>query len=136
MHPLWFLWGVILFHFTKIIAMLTIQKKVNEYRRTTGPVFVYSLKGTKEEMTEYKAAQGENYRESDSKEPLYFSRNPLQVGQELLKTQAGRFIVSSNLEELATKNAELIQGQLAKMVALQQFTGMTPAEIARLVLAA
>ena len=116
--------------------MLTIQKKVNEYRKPTGPVFVYSLKGTKEEIAEYKAAQGENYRESDSKEPLFFSRTVLTSGQELLKTRAGRFVITTDLEAESQKAAELEQAELAKLKAMQKFTGLTPAEIVKLVMAA
>ena len=116
--------------------MITIVKKSNQYMKPSGPVFVYIIKGSAEELKDYKAVQGDNYRESDAKEPLFFSRTVLTSGQELLKTRAGRFVITTDLEAESQKAAELEQAELAKLKAMQKFTGLTPAQIVKLVMAA
>ena len=116
--------------------MITIVRKSNQYMKPTGPVFVYIIKGSADELKDYKAAQGDNYRESDAKEPLFFSRTVLTTGQELLKTRAGRFVVATDLEAESKKAAELEEAELAKLKAMQKFSGLSPQEIIKLVMAA
>lgn len=120
--------------------MITINSKVNQYRKPVSGsmVFVYDLKGTADELKEFKAVQGTNYREDEAtKRPLWFSNTPLSVGTEVTPTRdKSRYIIQTDLEAEALKAAELEKAELAKLKALQTFSGLTPAEIVKLVMAA
>lgn len=117
--------------------MIVIKIKTNEYIKAGNPIFVYTLmsnlqdaKKATEELEQYKSTQGTNYRENDTKEPLYFSQRPIPVGAELKLTSKGRFtVLQDNLEETALNATAAIEGAknafLGKLAALN----IKPAEM-------
>lgn len=120
--------------------MITIKNKLEPYRKpVTGTVvFRYTITGSKEEMAEYKKIAGEFYREDENtKEVLFFSNIPIALGTALTKNREGtKYFVKTDLEVEAVKAAELEAAELAKLNALQKFSGMSAAEIVKLVMAA
>lgn len=123
--------------------MIVIVRKTNNYMRPTGPVFVYSVKSDaakeadqKKELDEYEKTLAENYRTSDNGEPLFFARQPLEEGQQLAKTQKGRYIVAQDLEKVATEALKKSQEWEAKFKGLQSAMGLTPEEIVKMVMGA
>lgn len=115
--------------------MLTISRKINQYLKGGNPVFVYELEGSKDELAAYKASQGEYYRESEAKKPIYFSQRPIEPGAELSLTKSGRYQVLRDLEGVAEhKEAEAVT-QEAKLEAIRRFTGLSKAQMAERLLA-
>ena len=118
--------------------MLQVEAKVNQYKKDQNTnIFVYSIisnavdaAAKKKELEEYKESQGQYYREDEeTKKPLYFSQRVISTESTLRKTASGRYTVLSDLEEEA-KQAEYEQNkQIAKLKALQSFTGMSKAEL-------
>lgn len=59
------------------------------YRSKNGtPTFVYTVKGTKEELASFKKAQGDYYREDEEGSPLWFTTR--YIGEE------GTLMITSN----------------------------------------
>ena len=114
---------------------MKILKKVNQYMKSGSIIFVYTLEGDAKELAAYKASQGEYYRESDTDEPLYFSQRICTVGAELTETKSGRFQVLQDLEGVATKRAEYADMSFGKLTAIQQFAGLTKAQMTERLLA-
>ncbi len=111
---------------------LSIKSKVNEYVKNGNPVFVYSLQG---DISKYKESQKEYFRVNEEGEALYFSNRLLEPGQELKKTNSGRFQVLQDLEatysELETETTKAV----AKLNAISQFTGLGKKKLAERLLA-
>jgi hypothetical protein len=116
--------------------MIVIKIKTNEYIKAGNPIFVYTLmsnlqdaKKATEELEQYKTTQGTNYRENDTKEPLYFSQRPLPVGAELKLTSKGRFtVLQDNLEELAVNASTQIESFKNQFLGKLAAVGVTPAQ--------
>lgn len=63
------------------------------YRSKNGtPTFVYSVEGTKEELSAFKKAQGEYYREDDNKKPLWFTTRYIGETGTLMITSNGNIV--------------------------------------------
>src|ERR1700749_3933143 len=75
----------------KITFQKSTDKSPNPYRsRSTGNLgYRYTVEGTPEELSKYKASKGEFYRESEAKEPLFFSNRLLGLSAELKPNQDG-----------------------------------------------
>ena len=121
---------------------LIIAQKVNQYIKAGTPIFVYEIKSSetevakaKEELDAYKKSQGDYYRESEAKKPIYFSQRPVESGSELSLTKGGRYQVLRDLEGVAEhKEAEAVT-QEAKLEAIRRFTGLSKAQMAERLLA-
>lgn len=111
------------------MANLSIAKKTNQYTKNGGVQFVYTLNGTEEQIAEYKTSQGEFYRESEDKKPLYFSKRICNEGDELTKTHNGRFQVLQDLESVAIAIDNQTNKQLGNFNAMMQFAGLTKAQM-------
>src|SRR5690606_1731411 len=100
------------------------------------PIFVYILTGSKDDLKAFKDAQGENYRENEQKEPLYFSQRVCQPGQELRKTNNGRFQVLQDLEQRATSIEVAAEKTIGKLTGMAQYFGLTKAQLQQQMFAA
>lgn len=123
--------------------MIVIVKKSNQYMRPTGPVFAYTVNSNaaseadrKKELKEYEEALGEYLRKNDAGDLLHFSRQPLDEGTTLTKTQKGRYIVAQDLEKVATEAEAAAKSWEAKFAGMKAALGMTNEEIIKAVMAA
>ena len=63
-------------------------RKDAEGDKPSSMVFVYGIEGTPEEIAEYKASKGSNFREDkDTKEPLFFGNRLAPSGSTIVKTE-------------------------------------------------
>lgn len=111
--------------------MITITTKSNEYMKNGSPVFVYTLGCNEAEKADYKAKQGDFYREDEKGNPLFFSSRVLQIGAEVRwaeKTQ--RYSAITDLEAIAARTEAIKAEKLASLEALAEFTGLTKAQLA------
>ncbi len=115
--------------------MLTISRKVNQYLKNGNAIFVYEIEGSKEELAAYKKSQGEYYRESDAKKPMYFSQRPIEPGAELTATKSGRYQVLQDLEGTVAAREQAATQAFGKLEAIRQFTGMSKAQMQERLLA-
>jgi len=117
---------------------ITISKKHNQYRKNSSIIFVYQITGTDKELAEFKANQGSNYREDESTgTPLFFSANrPGSTGDELhWNKNKSQYQLHTDLEsEIATLQTATANA-LGKINAIQQFTGMSKAQMQERLLA-
>jgi hypothetical protein len=97
---------------------IKIATKHGQYRRDGQPRFVYTMTGTKEELADYKAVKGAFYKESENKEPLWFSKKPLVLGVNLIKTTNNLFIIEEDLEVVANKQTATEDTVIGKFNAL------------------
>ena len=115
---------------------ITIGKKHNQYRKGSSVVFVYTVLGDKKQLEDYKTKQGANYRE-DNGTPLFFSANRTgNVGDEIhWNATKSQFQLHTDLEsEIATVQTATANA-LGKINAIQQFTGMSKAQMQERLLA-
>jgi len=83
---------------SKFTQNLTVMKNLNvkfvrSYRSKNGNVtFVYSVKGGKAEMEQFKAIQGDFYRESETGEALWFTTRFIGQTGELIITQSNKLV--------------------------------------------
>lgn len=115
---------------------ITIGKKHNQYRKGSSMVFVYQVAGAKKELEGYKTKQGVNYREENGV-PLFFSANRVgNVGDEIhWNATKSQFQLHTDLEsEIATVQTATANA-LGKINAIQQFTGMSKAQLQERLLA-
>lgn len=101
-----------------------MEATLNSHYRKTGNrvIFVFFVTGTKEELAEYKKAQGENYRENDDKIPLWFSSRAQGCKRndkiDLIITINGN-VVADDLDQLL-QNESIANAQLIKETAKLQ----------------
>ena len=63
-------------------------RKDAEGEKASSIVFVYGITGTPEEIADYKAVKGTNFREDkDTKEPLFFGNRLAPSGSVIVKTE-------------------------------------------------
>lgn len=95
-------------------------------------VFVYTVNGSQDEITRYQEAQGVNYRETESGQPLFFSNTFAGNTVNLIQTQSGRFTVDTSAFAQAEgmlsnfANAEM-RSAMASILA-KQFLGVKETE--------
>lgn len=116
--------------------MLIIKAKNNQYVKNGNPVFVYTLTGTKEELKAFKDSQGDNYRENEGKEPLYFTQRVCQPGQELSKTQSGRYQVLQDLEAKVLAIDTAAEKTIGKLKGMVEYFGISKAQLQQQMIAA
>jgi hypothetical protein len=115
--------------------MLTIASKSGQYTKNGQPIFVYTLAGESTDLKDYKTSQGDYYRESEDKKPLYFSQRICSIGANLEKTRSGRYTVLADLEQKAAELESASNSNYGKLLAIQQFTGLTKAQLTERLLA-
>lgn len=120
--------------------MLTISKKHNQYRSKSGSiVFVYQITGTTDELEQYKTDQGSNYREDDTTGvPLFFSANRAgSTGDELhWNVRKSQYQLHADLEQEVATIQTATANALGKINAIQQFTGLSKAQMQEKLLSA
>ena len=107
------------------------------YRSQKGnTVFVYTVKGTEAQIEAYKAAQGDNYRESEDGVSLWFTTRCIGNSGTLIVTEKGKVVPDMSAFEQAASLAKQYGGnfgqELARMAAANLVGGThgveTPAE--------
>jgi hypothetical protein len=115
---------------------IKILSKVNQYVKNGSSVFVYDLAvETPEELAKFKSSQGDYYRESESKKPLYFSQRVLEPGAELTLTKSGRYQVLTDLEYIESAREQASINAYGKLDAIRQYTGLTKRQLQERLLA-
>lgn len=59
-------------------------------------VFVYTVSGSQDEISRYQEAQGVNYRETESGQPLFFSKTFAGATSNLFQKQNGGFDIDTS----------------------------------------
>jgi hypothetical protein len=98
------------------IRLIRSYRKLNKNGQPT-TVFVYSVNGTDEQLAAYKEAQGENYRESDDGEPLWFSTRCVGDSGSLITTSKGTFAPDMSAFDKAASLATQYGGNLGQELA-------------------
>ncbi len=108
-------------------------KATGSYRNKKGTlVFRYAVIGTPAEIEAYKAAQGENYRESDDKTPLFFTTRNAGPSCNLIITQGGKVVADMSKFDAAASLAAQYGGNLGTELAKQaaaSLLGGSPASV-------
>lgn len=95
-------------------------KADGSYRNKKGTlVFRYKVIGTPAEIEAYKAAQGENYRESEDKTPLFFTTRNAGNSVNLIITQGGKVVADMSAFDAAASLASQYGGNLGTELAKQ-----------------
>jgi hypothetical protein len=97
-------------------------KKLNKNNQPV-TVFVYVVTGTEEQLQHYKETQGDNFRESDSGDPLWFTTRFAGNQTSLIITSTGKLIADMSAfdqaESLAKQFGGNLGAELAKISASQ-----------------
>lgn len=110
--------------------------KIRSYRsKNSGRVvFVYGVKGTTQELTQFAEAQGEYHRTDDqSGEPLWFTTKFVGNQGKLVITSNGNVVPDMSNFDAANSLAEQYGGNLGQELAraaAQQLLGGTPEPVA------
>ncbi len=104
--------------------MSTMKGKLQRsYKRAgasgKGPttVFVYAVTGSDEVIEQFKTIQGENYREDDDGNPLYFTTNSAGGSCDLIITRNNRIVVDMSRFDEAASLAKQYGGNLGQELA-------------------
>ena len=103
---------------------------LRSYRSRNGnPTFVYAVSGNTSDLTAFKNAQGEYYREDDNGSPLWFTTRCVGTKGKLIITTNGNVVPDMSAFDQAASIAAQYGGnfgqELARMSA-QQIVGGTP----------
>jgi maltose-binding protein MalE len=82
-------------------------------------VFVFTVKGDKKEIAEYKKIKGANYKENDSKVPIFFTTRFAGQTAELRKTADGTDYVAdtSRMDQIISLTQQGVPLELAERMA-------------------
>jgi len=90
------------------------------YRSPKGnTVFVYTVKGTESQIDAYKAAQGDNYRETDNGVSLWFTTRCIGNAGTLIITEKGKIVPDMSAFEQAASLAKQYGGNFGQELAKQ-----------------
>lgn len=93
-------------------------KLLRSYKSQKGnTVFVYSVTGTSEQIAAYKAAQGDNYRESDEGVTLWFTTRCVGNTGTLIVTEKGKVVPDMSAFEQAASLAKQYGGNFGQELA-------------------
>jgi len=96
-------------------------------------VFVYAVSGSESEIAEYKKDQGENLREDDKGQPLFFATRFAGKSAGIVKTSAGRYIADMSeinaQANLAAQYGGNLGQAIANAAAAKLFSGGVPASV-------
>lgn len=103
-------------------------KLVRSYTSKNGnKVFVYSVSGNKAQLDAFKTAQGDNFREDENKNPLWFTTRCVGNTGELIITTNGKVIADMSAYDQAASLASQYGGnfgqELARMTAAKLLGG-------------
>lgn len=103
-------------------------KLIRSYKSKNGnTVFVYAVTGTNAQIEAYKAAQGDQYRESEDGASLWFTTRCVGNSGSLIITAKGKVVPDMSAFEQAASLAKQYGGnfgqELAKMAAAQLVGG-------------
>lgn len=98
------------------IKLIRSYRKLNKNGQPT-TVFVYGVDGTEEQLAAYKEAQGENFRESDDGEPLWFSTRCVGDAGSLIVTSKGTYAPDMSAFDKAASLAAQYGGNLGQELA-------------------
>jgi len=103
-------------------------KSARSYTSKAGnKVFVYEVTGTQEELAKFKAAQGENYRETEAGVALWFTTRSVGNSGKLIITTNGKVVPDMSAFDQAASLAKQYGGnlgeELAKAAAAQLLGG-------------
>jgi hypothetical protein len=111
-------------------------KLSRSYRSQKGnTVFVYTVEGTQTQIEAYKAAQGDNYRETEDGVSLWFTTRCIGNNGSLIVTEKGKVVPDMSAFEQAASLAKQYGGnfgqELAKAAVANILGGATSSESAR-----
>jgi hypothetical protein len=106
---------------------------IRSYRSKKGnPTFVYSVKGTAEQLDAFKSAQGDFFREDDKTgAPLWFTTRFIGKSAELIITTSGNVVPDMSMFDAQASLAAQYGGNLGAELAKQaasMLTGNQPQE--------
>jgi hypothetical protein len=88
------------------------------YRSQKGnTVFVYTVKGTESQIDAYKAAQGDNYRETEDGVSLWFTTRCIGNNGSLIITEKGKVVPDMSAFEQAASLAKQYGGNFGQELA-------------------
>lgn len=103
-------------------------KKLNKNSELT-TVFVYAVSGTEEQLASFKEAMGDNFRESEDGQPLWFSTRCVGNDGSLIITSAGKVVPDMSKFDQAASLASQYGGNLGlelARIAAAQLMGLQP----------
>ncbi len=93
-------------------------KLLRSYRSGKGnTVFVYTVSGSKEQIEAFKAAQGDNYREDEHGNPLWFTTRCIGNTGTLIITSKGKVVPDMSQYEQAASLAKQFGGNFGQELA-------------------
>lgn len=94
-------------------------KKIRSYVKpgSGNTVFVYGVTGTPEELAKYKEVQGDNYKEDENGNPLFFTTNFAGDSCELIITQKNKVIADMSDFAAAASLSKQFGGNLGQELA-------------------
>lgn len=93
-------------------------KLSRSYKSKNGnTVFVYSVSGTPAQIEAYKAAQGDNYRETEDGTPLWFTTRCIGNAGTLIITEKGKVVPDMSAFEQAASLAKQYGGNFGQELA-------------------
>lgn len=93
-------------------------KLSRSYRSQKGnTVFVYTGSGNEAQIEAYKAAQGDNYRETETGEPLWFTTRCIGNNGVLIITDKGKVVPDMSAFEQAASLAKQFGGNFGQELA-------------------
>jgi hypothetical protein len=93
-------------------------KLTRSYKSKNGnTVFVYTVAGTESQIEAYKAAQGDNYRESDEGVTLWFTTRCIGNAGSLIVTEKGKVVPDMSAFEQAASLAKQYGGNFGQELA-------------------
>jgi hypothetical protein len=110
-------------------------KSARSYTSKNGnKVFVYQVTGSKEDLAKFKAAQGENYRETEAGVALWFTTRSCGNSGKLIITTNGKVVPDMSAFDQAASLAKQFGGnlgeELAKIAAAQLLGGANTTPVA------
>jgi hypothetical protein len=111
-------------------------KLLRSYKSKNGnTVFVYTVTGTPAQMEAYKAAQGDQFRETEEGVALWFTTRCIGNAGTLIITVKGKIVPDMSAFEQAASLAKQYGGnfgqELARMAAMQLVGGHPEAQVAQ-----
>jgi hypothetical protein len=95
-------------------------KLSRSYRSQKGnTVFVYTVEGTPAQIDAYKAAQGDNYRETEDGTSLWFTTRCIGNNGTLIITEKGKIVPDMSAFEQAASLAKQFGGNFGQELAKQ-----------------
>jgi hypothetical protein len=93
-------------------------KLSRSYKSKNGnTVFVYTASGTPAQIEAYKVAQGDNYRESEDKAPLWFTTRCIGNSGTLIITEKGKVVPDMSAFEQAASLSKQYGGNFGQELA-------------------